>query len=217
VRQSGGFRKTGKPRGPRLGPKGPRDCQTPTSQSYPRIPNRANRSSRQFGRGGRIRSIRPKRGVLHSGSTVLPSTKHLESMLPSPYEVLLRGCRKGIAGRGGNVFRPLLGRQNRGDKTERPGAHRTFSGFQSRLRGATGGRVPGCFGARSERRIHVLKNRNVGNSSAIFSRGGENGFGNGARCSRISRLRAGLHVAHEGVLSRATRRDHGGASGTVGS
>jgi hypothetical protein len=48
MRQTGGFRKNGEPRGPRLGPQGPRDCQSLSVESYPRTGKRANRSSRQI-------------------------------------------------------------------------------------------------------------------------------------------------------------------------
>jgi hypothetical protein len=76
--------------------------------------------------------------------------------------------------------------------------------------GRTRSVFPGVFGALRERRTHVLKKRNVGNSSATFSRGGKTAFWNGTRRSHISRLRGGTVVVRGGVARRATRVDLGG-------
>jgi hypothetical protein len=75
-------------------------------------------------------------------------------------------------------------------------------GFSERGWAGTRSVFPGVFWKRCVRRSHVLKNRNVGNSSAIFSRGGENAFWNGARRSHRSRPRAGAGVAREGRKPR---------------
>ncbi len=122
----------------------------------------------------------------------------------------MRATCNGIAGSVGFRFRIdsgglKAGHENRGRETYA----RNHGDFE---RGCAGTRsvFPGVFGALRVRRTHVLKKRNVGSSSAKFSRGGKTAFWNSARRSHILRLRGGTGVARGRVARRATRVDLGG-------
>jgi hypothetical protein len=127
----------------------------------------------------------------------------------STYGGLLRGRRNAFATRGGNGFRAVLWGAKRVARALRCGANRDKRGKRTCFTPGTRGRVAGRFWRVRVRRTHVLKNRNVGNSSAIFSRGGENAFWNGARRSHTSWLRGGTRVACKVPPSRATGREDG--------
>jgi hypothetical protein len=72
------------------------------------------------------------------------------------------------------------------------------------------GVIPGVFCARGMRRTHVLKKRNVGNSSAENSRGGKKRVFWGARRRGRTGARGETGVARGAADGRATRRGDGG-------
>ncbi len=132
------------------------------------------------------------------------------AMVRPPNRVLLRGFRNRIAERVGNVFRHDLCAENEGVNLNNLETNAAFSEFCERWRGGTGSRVAGCFGARGERRTHVLKNRNVGNSSAIFLRGGGKGcFGGARRAGSAPLFDGGRNTAHGGITTGTNRVGRG--------
>ncbi len=91
---------------------------------------------------------------------------------PSRNAGLLRGCCSGIAERGGFGLRPVFGGEKWCRKTLRGGAKRKKQRKTVAKTVRNPMSVSGCCCARRERRSHVLKIRNVGNSRVKkFARG----------------------------------------------
>ncbi len=107
---------------------------------------------------------------------------------------------------------PFSGGRKSSGTPKTGGANRKKRGKPARIQRGMRGRFADRLWGRSVRGIHVLENRNVGNSSAIFSRACENAFLNGARRSHILPARGATGVAREGLAACAMGRDTGSAT-----
>ncbi len=222
--RSGVFRSVGIP----APAKGQTDCGREEVSASDRCKNAIHRQGFQNRSGSRVlvadeTPAASGRGrPLHREATpsTAPGRQTCGEWCPFNRGGLLRCFRKGIAGRAETVFPPLSGEVGAGRegvcaraKTRETPHGTSFTAPETDV----GLRV--VFGVVASAKPTFLSFGNVGNSSIIFSRGGENGVSGRARrgqCARLfvrDRNTGDDRIARRGGpgTRRATRRDHGSA------